>query len=108
MNGKEIITNDEIMKEAKRWLASFTNEELSRKIDEIEKKFSAELEEIRNSAWLKGEENEDKKKDTSIECTITTKEDEKREFNWSLSKMPIDLQKVYEIKAFDYLNEAAA
>ena len=107
MNSKEIINNDEIMKEAERWLGSFTNEELSKKIDEIEKKFNAELEEIRNSEWLKEKENEWQKV-ASIECTLTKKKDKRKKYNWSLSKTSINLQKVSEINAFDKFDEAVA
>ncbi|MFA5015809.1 MAG: hypothetical protein WC549_09780, partial [Actinomycetota bacterium] len=67
MNGKEIVTNDEITKEAKKWLASFTNEELSRKIDEVEEKFIAELEKIRDLEWLESKDGEkNKRKDNFL------------------------------------------
>lgn len=94
MSSRKNIDNAEIMKEARSWLASFTNGELSKKIDVMEKKFISDLEGVKKSEWVR---RKDESVKLNIKCPLITKRVDKK-FDWSLSKTHFEIQIVHKVK----------
>jgi len=88
---KDIITNAEIIEKAKKWIASFSNEELSKMVeDEI---FLLELNKMKHLEWFKKISNTKIINDISnIKCEATARED-KRKFTWTSSDKVINDKK---------------
>ena len=88
---KKIITNTEIIEKAKKWVASFSNEELSKMVeDEI---FLLELNKMKHLEWFKKTYNTKIVNNISnIEYEAKTRED-KRKFTWTSSNRVINDRK---------------
>lgn len=79
---KKIISNEEIIKGAKSWLASFSNAEWCRKLEE--ENYLNELNEIQNFEWLSEGGYKIFNDLPNVECVEITSKDERR-FTWTLS-----------------------
>jgi len=85
---KKNISNEEIIKEVKKWIASFTKDEWRKKLEE--EKYLYELNKVNNFEWLNNKDNLTIINDLPrIECEATTSKDERR-FTWTFSKMSIN------------------
>lgn len=102
---KKIISNEEIIEKAKRWLASFSNDEWSRKLEE--EKYLTELDKIKNFEWLSNSDLTIINELPYVECNATSKDE--RRFTWTLSKISgTDISQIPISYLEDYLNLEAA
>ena len=79
---KEIISNEEIIKKAKEWVASFTYDEFSEMLKE--EIYLSELYELNNSEWLNNVSTTMVKSFPPAKYDTPTIKD-KRKFTWTLS-----------------------
>lgn len=81
---KKIISNEEIIEKAKKWLASFSNDEWCKKIEE--ENYLTELEKVKNFEWLCKSDFTIINDLPNVECEATISKDERR-FTWTLSEI---------------------
>lgn len=81
---KKDISNEEIIKEAKNWLASLSNDEWCRKLEE--ENYLNELDEEQKLEWLSNYNNVMYEEFPSTKYEAITIKD-KRSFAWTLSGM---------------------
>lgn len=79
---KKIISNEEIIEKAKKWIASFTHDEFSKMLKE--EIYLSELNEVKNLEWLSKDGFPIRNDFPRIECEATIIKD-KRRFTWTLS-----------------------
>ena len=84
---KKNISSEEITREIKEWIASFTKDEWRKKLEE--EKYLYESNKVKNFEWLDNKVSSTIISDLPIECEATTNKDERR-FTWTFSKMLIN------------------
>ena len=82
---KKNISNEEITKEVKKWIASFTKDEWHKKLEE--EKYLYELNKVQNLEWLIEGDVIIINDLPNIEFVALTSKDERR-FAWTLSAIP--------------------